>query len=81
MISWHFEIVLFNKEETCLKLIGIMQLQCPGFVRNADDWAVVSVSALFGARLRVSLSYILDRLISEYRPSIFEFAIFDDILI
>jgi len=25
------------------------QLHCPGIDRNADDWAVVSISALYGA--------------------------------
>jgi len=25
------------------------QLHCPGIGRNSDDWAVVSVSALYGA--------------------------------
>jgi len=33
----------------CLTLIGKAQLHCPGIGRNADDWAVVSVSALHGA--------------------------------
>jgi len=28
---------------------GKAQLHCPGIGRNADDWAVVSVSALYGA--------------------------------
>jgi len=32
----------------CLKLIGKAQLHCPGIGRNADDWAVVSVSVLYG---------------------------------
>jgi len=32
----------------CLKLIGKAQLHHPGICINADDWAVVSVSALFG---------------------------------
>jgi len=31
------------------KLIGKVQLHCPGFGRNADDWAVVSVRVLYGA--------------------------------
>jgi len=26
------------------------KLHCPGIGRNADDWAVVSVSALYSAR-------------------------------
>jgi len=29
--------------------IGITQLHCPGIGKNDDDWAVVSVSALYGA--------------------------------
>jgi len=33
----------------CLKLIGKVQLHCPGIGKNADDWAVVLVSALYGA--------------------------------
>jgi len=33
----------------CLQLIGKAQLHCPGIGRNADDWEVVSVSALYGA--------------------------------
>jgi len=33
----------------CLMLIGKAQLRCLGIGRNADDWAVVSVSALYGA--------------------------------
>jgi len=32
-----------------MKLIGKAQLHCPGIGRNADDWTVVSVSALYGA--------------------------------
>jgi len=32
-----------------MKLIGKAQLHCPGINRNLDDWAVVSVSALYGA--------------------------------
>jgi len=32
-----------------MKLIGKAQLHCPGIGRNADDWAVVSVSAQYGA--------------------------------
>jgi len=31
------------------KLIGKAQLHCPGISTNADDWAVVSASALYGA--------------------------------
>jgi len=53
MIRWWFGIVPFNTEEMplhlCLKLIGKAQLHCPGISRNADDWAFVSVSALYGA--------------------------------
>jgi len=52
MTRWWFGIVLFNTYEIpckCLKLIGKAQLHCPGIGRNADDWAVVSVSALYGA--------------------------------
>jgi len=30
-------------------LIGKAQFHCRGIGRNADDWAVVSVSALYGA--------------------------------
>jgi len=30
-----------------------MQLRCPGIVRNTDDWAVVSVSALHDASAAV----------------------------
>jgi len=33
----------------CLQLIGKAQLHGPGIGRNVDDWAVVSVSALYGA--------------------------------
>jgi len=33
----------------CLKLIGKAQLHCLGIGINADDSAVVSVSALYGA--------------------------------
>jgi len=33
----------------CLKLIGKAQLHCSGIGRNADDWAVLSISALYGA--------------------------------
>jgi len=33
----------------CLKLIGKAQLHCAGISRNADDWAVVLISALHGA--------------------------------
>jgi len=33
----------------CLKIIGKAHLHCTGIGRNADDWAVVSVSALYGA--------------------------------
>jgi len=29
--------------------MGKAQLHCPGISRNADDFAVVSVSALYGA--------------------------------
>jgi len=32
-----------------LKLIRKTQLHCQGIGRNADDWAVVSVSVLYGA--------------------------------
>jgi len=32
-----------------LKLIEIAHLHCPDIGRNADDWAVVSVSTLYGA--------------------------------
>jgi len=32
-----------------MKLIGKAQLHCPGIGINADDWAVLSVSALYGA--------------------------------
>jgi len=32
-----------------MKLIGKLQLHCPVIGKNADDWAVVSVSALYGA--------------------------------
>jgi len=33
-----------------MKLNGKAQLHCPGIGRHADDWVVVSVSALYGAR-------------------------------
>jgi len=33
----------------CLKRIGKAQLQCPGIGKNADNWFVVSDSALYGA--------------------------------
>jgi len=33
----------------CLKLIGKAQLHCPDIGRNADDWALVLVCALYGA--------------------------------
>jgi len=32
-----------------MKLIGKAQLHCLGIGRNADDWAVVSVSYLYDA--------------------------------
>jgi len=32
-----------------MKLIGKAQLHCPGIGKNADDWVVVSVSALYGS--------------------------------
>jgi len=32
-----------------MKIIGKAQLHCPGIGRNADDWAVVLVSSLYGA--------------------------------
>jgi len=38
-----------NVPAICLKLIGKAELHCPGIARDADDWAVVSVSALYGA--------------------------------
>jgi len=37
--------------QICLDLIGKAQLYCPGIGRNADDWVVVSVSALCGASI------------------------------
>jgi len=37
-----------GRKEKC-KLIEKAQLHCTGIGRNADDWAVVSVSALYGA--------------------------------
>jgi len=33
----------------CLKLSGKAQWHRPGIVRNADDWVVVLVRALYGA--------------------------------
>jgi len=36
-------INLFNEH------VRKVQMRCPGISRNADDWAVVSVSALHGA--------------------------------
>jgi len=52
MTRWWFGIVPFNPKEfpcRCLNLIGKVQLHCPGIGRNADDWAVVLVSAVYGA--------------------------------
>jgi len=45
------DLGLTHRECSCkfLKLIGKAQLHCPGICRNADDWAVASVSALYGA--------------------------------
>jgi len=43
-----------NKEEIppaiCFRHIKNTQLHCPGIDRNADDWVVVWISALYGAR-------------------------------
>jgi len=38
-----------NAQTICLKLIWKAQLYCPGICRNTNDWAVVSVSALYAA--------------------------------
>jgi len=43
--------ISFNKEQMalkCLKLIGKLQLHCPGIGKDTDDLAVVSDSALYG---------------------------------
>jgi len=50
-------------------LIGKAQLHFPGNGRNADDWVVVSVSALYGAS---AAAYILERPVSGCRPSLLE---------
>jgi len=38
-----------------------VQLQCPGIGNNADDGAVVSVSALYGARVDAYLAAYADQ--------------------
>jgi len=55
-----------------MKLIGNAQLHCPGIGRNDDDWAVVSVSALYGA---TAAAYMLERPVSGCRPSFLGLAI------
>jgi len=55
-----FIIVPFNKEEMsmqciCLKLVWNTHLHCPGISRNADDWAVVVVSAVYDTRAALCL--------------------------
>jgi len=51
--QWLFQIIPFNKVEMPLKYIwnslGGAQLYCPSIGRNADDYVVVSVSALYVA--------------------------------
>jgi len=50
IVSWEFEIFRFNKKERDLKctlrLIGKTHSTVQASVENADDWLVVSVSAL-----------------------------------
>jgi len=45
-------IVPFNKQERPLqyarRFIANVQLHCPDIGRNASDWSVLSVSALYG---------------------------------
>jgi len=74
MTRWWFGIVPFNTNKIpckCMKLIGKAQLQCPGIGRNADDWTVVSVNALYG----VSAAAYAGRPVSGCRPSFLEPAI------
>jgi len=49
MTRWGFGINTYEIPPKYLKLIGKAQLHCPGIGKNADDWAVVLVSALYGA--------------------------------
>jgi len=49
MARWWFGLTHRECHCKCMKLIGKAQLHCPGVRRNADDWAVASVSALYGA--------------------------------
>jgi len=42
-------IDVVNVSKICLEFISNAKLHCPGIIRNADDWAAVSVSALYSA--------------------------------
>jgi len=51
-----------------VKLIGKAQLHCQGIRRDANEWAVVSVSALYGASAAACAGKT--RLVSGCRPSL-----------
>jgi len=55
------------------KLIGKEQLHCPGIGRNADDWVVVLLPALYGESAFV---YTGKTSLRIYRPSLLKPAIF-----